>query len=235
MFTQLHKNNSFKRTPLQFYNKICKKKINWGIICIRIYSRTWETNNDKHRKRKRNTLYGWNEDNSMSWMTNDTRSDLRVRRVVLGLNNPHEIERDDLPGISHLSALRPALEWRKRAREGLKQELSFSFRFYGRTRMAERRRTVSASCLRESALTLSWAQQSLFGTKKKSAKEPMPCNPGRVLPCPLTFRGTCTEMQKEIRRRKNREEILSDVIFEPWNPRKDDADQKSITIEGHCT
>lgn len=83
--------------------------------------------------------------------------------------------------------------------------LGFSFRLRGRTRKRRKRRkrVVSTGCLRESALTLSWTRRSLFGTKKKSAKEPMPQSVIRVaLPCPLTFYGARTEFKRESIRKK---------------------------------
>lgn len=111
----------------------------------------------------------------------------------------------DVPSIGASNAGMTEERSERRIKAGT---LGFSFRLRGRTRKVKRRkRVVSTGCLRESALTLSWTRRSLFGTKKKSAKEPMPQSVIRVaLPCPLTFYGARTEFKREsiAIRKKNR-------------------------------
>lgn len=146
------------------------------------------------RDTERNVLCARNERNSMSWMTNNDEAAYAFAISSSRFKQSSwNWKRRDPP--SRLSLPRPALEWRKRAREGLKeQELGLSFRLRGR-----RRGRQEPLCLRRaSALTLSSRGVS-SGWRRKVRRNRCRASVIRVvLPCPLTFRGGVrTEAERE--------------------------------------
>lgn len=136
------------------------------------------------------------------------RSALRVRRFarVLEFNNPHENERDDLAGIYR----RLDRGWNG-GREREKDQGRNSTSLFGfvegheRTKGEEDEDEEEEDSLRWSLPPRecldpepSVAESLRDEEEKKSAKEPMPRSVIRVaLPCPLTFRGVRTEVERE--------------------------------------
>lgn len=120
---------------------------------------------------------------------------------VLEFNNPHENERDDLASIPSIGVSAGAGMTEESERRIKVGTSLFGFVEGRKRRRKRRRRATSAASLppRECLDPESSAADSLRDEEeKKSAKEPIPRSVIRVaLPCPLTFRGVCTEVERE--------------------------------------
>lgn len=135
-------------------------------------------------------------------MTSATKNALRVRHFVrvLELNNPHEIERDDLAGIPSIGTSTGAgmtEESKRRIKAGTRLLFSASWKdAKGEEEEGSLRWSLPPrECLDPEPST---AESLRDEEEKKSAKEPMPRSVIRVaLPCPLTFRGVRTEVERE--------------------------------------